>query len=158
MRRAVPTPPQLRRTQLYRPRLGRAASTASSVLLGSLPPEELRVCDRMRDASRSLSGISKFPSPTRSGLACVHRDCHAACGPANSATVLETGAALEGALLPEARRPSAENTSFRRGNKSPSGNRPCHAAIPLGWQTAASLKNLRRVPRLDENEAWVRRD
>src|SRR5260370_39865197 len=112
----------------------------------------------MRDVSRSLSGISKFPSQTRPGLAGDHWDCHAACGPANSATPLETGAALEGALLPEARRPSAENTSLRRGNKSPSGNRPCHTALPLGSQTAASLKTLHRGPRLDENEAWVRRD
>src|SRR5260370_5065574 len=158
MQRAAPSPPQLRRTQLYRPRLGRAASMIFSILLHSSLPEELRVCDRMRDVSRSLSGISKSPSPTRPGLAGVHRDCHAACGQANSATPLETGAALEGALLPEAQRPSAENTSLRRGNKSPSGNRPCHPAIPLGCQAAASLKNLRRVPHLEETEAWVRRN
>src|SRR6266487_3948952 len=111
MRPAVPSPPQQRRTQLYRPRLGRAASMIFSIFLESSLPEEFRVCDRMRHVSRSLSGISKFPFPTRPDLAGVHRDCHAACGPASSATVLETGAALEGALLPEAQRRSAENTS-----------------------------------------------
>src|SRR6266699_2854944 len=54
--------------------------------------------------------------------------------------------------------PSAESTSLRRENKSPSGNRLCHAAIAPGWQIAAPLKNLRRVPRLVENEAWIQRN
>src|SRR4029434_7303792 len=112
----------------------------------------------MRDVSRPLSDTSKFPSPTRPGLAGVHRDCYAACGQAHPATPLETGAALEGALLPEAQRPSAENTTLRRENKSPSGNPSCHAAIAPGWQIVAPLKNLPRVHRLDENAAWVRRN
>src|SRR5438034_1180301 len=91
----------------------------------------------MHDVSRSFPGISKFPSQARPGLADVCRDCHAACGQANSATPLGTGAALEGAPLPEAQRPSAENTSLHQANKSPSGNRPCHAPTAQGWQTVS---------------------
>src|SRR5438309_2858798 len=114
MRRPLPPPEAKPRQRVFHAALVRAASAVSPVLLRSLPPEEFQVCDRMRGVSRSLSGISKFPSPTRPDLAGVHRDCHAACGQANSATLLETGAALEGALLPAAQRPSVENTSLRR--------------------------------------------
>src|SRR6266404_5474001 len=137
---------------------GRAASAGSSVLSRSLLPEELQVCDQMRDVSRSLSGISKFLSPARPSLAGVHRDYHAACGQANSSPLLEAGAALEGARLPEAQSPSGENISLRKENKPPSGNRPCHAVIAPGWQTVAPRQNLRRVARLHENEAWARRN
>src|SRR5260370_15280365 len=158
MRRALGPPGANPGRRVFHAPLARVASAVSSVLLGSLPSEEFRVRDRMRDVSRFLSGISKFPSPTRPGLAGDHWDCHAACGQANPATPLETGAALEGALLPEARHPSAENTSLHRENKSPSGNRPCHAAIAPGWQIVALLKSLSRVHRLDENAAWVRRN
>src|SRR6266436_1157390 len=154
MRRPLPPPGAKLRRRVFRATLARVASAVSSVLSTSLPPEEFRVFDRMRDVFRSLPGISKFPPQTRRGPAGVCRDCHAACGRANSATPLETGAGLEGALQPEAQRPSAESTSLRRENKSPSGNRLCHAAIAPGWQIAAPLKNLRRVPRLVENEAW----
>src|SRR6266404_9510010 len=107
MRWPLPPPGAKPRRRVFPAVLARAVSAASSVLSGSLPPEELRVCDRMRDVSRSLPGISKSPSPTRPDLAGVHRDCHAAYGQANSATPLGTGAGLEGALLPEAQRPSA---------------------------------------------------
>src|SRR5207249_8684110 len=155
MRRPLPPPKAKPRRRAFHAALARAASAVSSVLSGSLPPEEFRVCDRMRDVSRSFPSISKFPSQARPGLADVCRDCHAACGQANSATPLGTGGALEGVPLPEAQRPSAENTSLRQENKSPSGNRPCHAAIAPDWQTAAPPHNLRRVSRLNENEAWV---
>src|SRR5438067_13064955 len=155
MRRPLPPPEAKPRRRVFHAALVRAASAVSSVLSGSLPPEEFRVCDRMRDVSRSFPGISKFPAQARAGLADVCRDCHAACGQANSATPLGTGAGLEGAPLVEAQRPSAKNTSLHRGNKSPSGNRPCHAPIAPGWQTVAPLQNLRLVPHLDQNEAWV---
>src|SRR5207249_9708896 len=157
MRRPLPPPEAKPRQRVFHAALARAASAVSSVLSGSLPPEEFRVCDRMRDVSRSFLGISKFPSQARPGLADVCRDCHAACGQANSATPLGTGAALEGAPLPEAQRPSAENTSLHQANKSPSGNRPCHAPTAQGWQTVAPPQNLLRVPRLVEN-AWVQRN
>src|SRR6266581_8769232 len=99
MRRPLQSPGAKPRRRVFPGALGRAASAGSWVLSRSLLPEELQVCDQMRDVSRSLSGISKFPSPTRPILAGVHRDCHAACGQANSSPLLETGAVLEGARL-----------------------------------------------------------
>src|SRR5437763_14877972 len=104
MRRAVPSPPQQRRTQLYRPHLGRAASMIFSIFLESPLPEEFQVCERMSGAVQFLAGIRESFPRARPDPADVCRDCPAACGPSNSAAVLETGGAVASAFLPEARR------------------------------------------------------
>src|SRR5437762_14392064 len=111
MRRPLPPPEAKPRQRVFHAALARAASAVSSVLSGSLPPEEFRVCDRMRDVSRSFPGISKFPSQARPGLADVCRDCHAACGHANSAAHLGTGGALEVVTLSMVQRLCAVLTS-----------------------------------------------